>query len=1302
MRRTIIAALHIDWPADKLQVYVLDDGNREEFRLFAESAGCGYISRPVHNHAKAGNINWAMKQTSGEFIAIFDCDHVPTRSFLQITAGWFLKDKKLGLLQTPHHFYSPDPFERNLGQFRRIPNEGELFYGLVQDGNDFWNATFFCGSCALIRRTALAQIGGVAVETVTEDAHTSLRIQRNGWNTAYINIPQAAGLATESLSSHIGQRIRWARGMIQILRTDNPLFGRGLRWPQRLCYFNAMLHFLYAVPRLIFLTSPLVFLLFGRSNFFGYWLTIFAYAIPHVFISNLTNSRIQGEYRFSFWNEIYEAVLAPYILLPTLVALINPGKGKFNVTAKGGLVSEEYFDKHIAWPYLALLGLNVLGLVAAVPRYFVWNADHPGTVILNVVWTLYNIIILSVTTAVALESPQRRTSVRVNMETPFMMLRGDGHVISGNTVDISMSGIQVKLSQPCSLRVTDSIHFNLSSSTADCLFTGKVVGNEGVNLRVVFDTFTLEQETELTRLVYSRADSWLDWRSTRKRDRPLRSFLMIVRISIHGFALALRFPFTKSTAAAVQVPEPISHKEMSINASATGTGLTLLLLCCLLIPSARSHAQKASHSAPKASVALSRGGFTDSFELPTLIEHGRNVLSDNDAEVRLVFTLPLTKVVSDATLFLEYKTAAELSSGARINLNLNGVDVSTIPAEKPGSRGLNETRIDLPAELLSKDNKITLRLSALASKEADSSAKTALVELEPGTKLQLAGRLLPLANNLGAFPIPFFDRSSEQPVNLNFVLASRPSRSELQAAGVVASMFGALADARGASFPTTFGTFPAGNAVCFVDRSAGVPSGLNIEDVSGPGIAVRNNPSDESGKVLVLVGENGEQLLAAARGLASRKGFPDGSSYTIDRLQMPGSFLANRAPRWLVSDRPAPIANYASPEQLQVYGTGSIEIYFRLPPDLYLGQRETIPLNLRYRYRGISNGSTGTLTLRLNGSFVSSILLVPNGRNGKEILSEKVPIPVAALSRFGNTLTVDFSFDNQDKPESASSRESRFGSIQKDTTLDLRGIPHLVSLPDLALFAESGFPFTQYADLSQTAVILPAAPTSQEVEAFLGVMGAMGAHTGSPAFRVEVGSSDSTVKARSKDFIVIGSAEDQELFQRWADETPVRISASGFQLADVRGLWEQAKLRISGKLSKTRQTISDILDGVNPPGFAALSFRSPLDKDHTVLFLATRDSRSAGQLLSFAVPTALQGAVSGDASFFNGEELWSFTVGDSYFVGSLNWYQWCVFFAVECYLLFPALVIVLTFAVGGFLHVRLRERATLRLDGEAS
>ena len=431
VRFTALAAMNIDWPADKLNVYLLDDGRREEFRAFAEEAGIGYMTRDDNRHAKAGNINRALERLDSPYIAVFDSDHVPTRSFLQVTMGWFLRDAKLGMLQTPHHFYSPDPFERNLDQFRVIPNEGELFYGIVQDGNDFWNATFFCGSCAVIRRSALDEIGGVAVETVTEDAHTSLRMQRNGWNTAYLNIPQAAGLATERLSAHVRQRIRWARGMVQILRIENPLFAPGLKAAQRLCYFNAMSHFLYALPRLIFLTAPLVYLIFGYTNIPGYWAAILAYAIPHLWLSNLTNSRVQGQHRHSFWNEIYETVLAPYIFLPTLLALVSPRFGTFNVTAKGGVVNKEFFDARIARPTLVLIAFNLLGLLCALPRFFqfpeveapwflgflnwpasLYDGAHPGTIWMNVAWTLFNVTILGVAVAVAWESQQRSASLR--------------------------------------------------------------------------------------------------------------------------------------------------------------------------------------------------------------------------------------------------------------------------------------------------------------------------------------------------------------------------------------------------------------------------------------------------------------------------------------------------------------------------------------------------------------------------------------------------------------------------------------------------------------------------------------------------------------------------------------------------------------------------------------------------------------------------------------------------------------------------------------------------------------------------
>ena len=201
VRDTVLAAQCIDYPRDKVKIYLLDDGKRREFAVFAADVGVGYITRDDNRHAKAGNLNHAMKITKGELICIFDCDHVATRTFLQATVGPFLKDPKLALLQTPHYFYSPDPFERNLRAARSIPNEGALFYGPVQQGNDNWNATFFCGSCAVIRRAALEEIGGFAVETVTEDAHTALKMQRLGWGSAFLAIPLAAGLATALFGS---------------------------------------------------------------------------------------------------------------------------------------------------------------------------------------------------------------------------------------------------------------------------------------------------------------------------------------------------------------------------------------------------------------------------------------------------------------------------------------------------------------------------------------------------------------------------------------------------------------------------------------------------------------------------------------------------------------------------------------------------------------------------------------------------------------------------------------------------------------------------------------------------------------------------------------------------------------------------------------------------------------------------------------------------------------------------------------------------------------------------------------------
>ena len=536
VKQTVFSAMQMDWPKDRLHVYVLDDGRREEFRDFCEELGVGYLTRDNNAHAKAGNINAALAVTGSDYVAIFDCDHIPTRSFLQICMGWFIRDPKLAMLQTPHHFFSPDPFEKNLDTFHVMPNEGELFYGIVQDGNDLWNAAFFCGSCAVIKRAPLLEIGGVAVETVTEDAHTALKLSRHGYNTAYLALPQAAGLATESLSAHVGQRIRWARGMAQICRVDNPLFGPGLKLGQRLCYFNAMLHFFYGLPRLVFLTAPLAYLLFSAHVFQATAAMITAYALPHLMHASITNSRIQGRFRYSFWNEVYESVLAWYIMRPVLVAFVNPKLGKFNVTAKGGVIEQSYFDWSIVRPYLILLLLNLLGFVVGIWRMVAVGPSSEvfTTLVINMVWTAYNIILTSASLAVASETRQVRSTPRVTAALPAALRFADGKTLVCETDDFSQSGVGLRVPNELQLETGSEVHVSLFRSDEEGTFPAQVTFSGGGRLGLRFEGLSLRQQADIARLTFARADAWIDFWGNRQHDKPLTSLKSVMVIGVRG------------------------------------------------------------------------------------------------------------------------------------------------------------------------------------------------------------------------------------------------------------------------------------------------------------------------------------------------------------------------------------------------------------------------------------------------------------------------------------------------------------------------------------------------------------------------------------------------------------------------------------------------------------------------------------------------------------------------------------------------------------------------------------------------
>ncbi len=528
VRDTVLAAQCIDYPRDKMKIYLLDDGKRREFAVFAADVGVGYITRNDNAHAKAGNLNHAMKLTHGELICVFDCDHVATRIFLQATVGGFLKDPKLALVQTPHYFYSPDPFERNLSVGRNIPNEGSLFYGPIQQGNDNWNATFFCGSCAVIRRSALEEIGGFAVETVTEDAHTALKLQRLGWGTAFIDIPLAAGLATERLVLHVIQRTRWARGMTQIFRLDNPLLGRGLTFPQRLCYLSAMLYYQFALPRIAFLTAPLAYLLFNLNIIHSSATLVFAYALPHLFLAVFVNSRLNGRFRYSFWGEIYDIVLAFHIVLPTVVTMLFPKRGKFNVTDKGGLLNVGYFDFSVVRPHLIIAVLLAAGVVAGIVRacahdYF---GVDPRVIALNVGWGLYSLIFLLAAIAVARETRQTRKTIRIDVDIPVLIHYASGITSRSQTADLSMGGCRIVV--PDDRHQSDEIEeIELLLQSGAIAIPVSIIASDAEYIRLMFDDIPLSRRRELVRVVLSRADAWIH--PPKPQDNPFRSMLTIVR-----------------------------------------------------------------------------------------------------------------------------------------------------------------------------------------------------------------------------------------------------------------------------------------------------------------------------------------------------------------------------------------------------------------------------------------------------------------------------------------------------------------------------------------------------------------------------------------------------------------------------------------------------------------------------------------------------------------------------------------------------------------------------------------------------
>ena len=305
IQKTIEAAVALDYPH---KTVVLDDANRPEIKKIAESLGAIYRARGKNIKAKAGNLNFGLTQSSSDFVVVFDADHIPQREALNKLLA-FMGDRRVGMVQTPQEYYNIDALQYiDWNKNRTLWHEQSFFYNTIQICNNKYNSLSCVGTGVVYRRKALDEIGGIPDETITEDLHTSLRLQKAGWVTKYINEAVAYGLAAADITEFYTTRKRWFHGNVDAICRENVLFCKELTWRQKVAYLRMGLVCLEGFQQLLMGVIPPIALIFGLQPFeitaFNVLIVMVFPLISHVLLQEFSGGR--------FWpNTLLSKLLFP-------------------------------------------------------------------------------------------------------------------------------------------------------------------------------------------------------------------------------------------------------------------------------------------------------------------------------------------------------------------------------------------------------------------------------------------------------------------------------------------------------------------------------------------------------------------------------------------------------------------------------------------------------------------------------------------------------------------------------------------------------------------------------------------------------------------------------------------------------------------------------------------------------------------------------------------------------------------------------------------------------------------------------
>ncbi|CAM2160765.1 MULTISPECIES: cellulose biosynthesis cyclic di-GMP-binding regulatory protein BcsB [Paraburkholderia] len=635
------------------------------------------------------------------------------------------------------------------------------------------------------------------------------------------------------------------------------------------------------------------------------------------------------------------------------------------------------------------------------------------------------------------------------------------------------------------------------------------------------------------------------------------------------------------------------------------------------------------------------------------------------------------EVVTSAKLRLMYTYSPSLIYPlSHLKVFVNGEVVATIPLVKESAGQLVTSEINLDPRLFTDYNRISVQMIAHYTLDhcEDPYHTTLWTDVAPQTTLTLNTAGINLPNSLALLPVPFFDRHDNRLLRVPFVLAANAGVPTLHAAGVVSSWLGALASYRGARFPVTR-TAPADANAVVLALPGQVPEGISLPEIKGPTISVMNNPAadPQSGrKLLVLAGRTPEELEKAADALVLGQAGMAGSSVIVQSVDLGPARKPYDAPNWVPTDRPVLMRELVSdPQQLQVsgYNPPAIRVNMRVPADLYAWARTNVPLDIRYRYTAPSTWNDSILNVSINDQLVRSQRLKPVTRASDEtrisvpLLSgtdaraaSNIEIPAFRVGS-NNQFQFQFHIDSQKTGLCTSTAaDVARAAIDPDSVIDFSGFAHYTALPNLAFFANSGYPFTRMADLAQTAIVIPDTPNAQDQEAVLTMLGHMGQWTGLPALRATLVPASKIDSVSGDDLLVIGSGSAADLLAKWGKDLPLLIERGKTEVTtrDQKSGWpgwlggteDDDEPRPAGRSIVT----------LGGPMAALIGFESPLKSGRSVVALSSTSSAQLGDVLDALDDSGKVAAIHGDLTVVRQNEVEGLRVGERYFVGDLPWY----------------------------------------------